>query len=333
MVSSGTVNGDSSKIMSALSACNTGVSGLSGGWEGASHDNLVSKFGEFYGEASSVQDSMSSFACALDLYIEYQAKKQEIKEARSKLNNISDDDENASSKRSSYRNKISNYEDELEKIGKKIKSELSSVKTIKGASTSGSASIDGSSLQTISSDGFLPASNVVEQGDNMMLNCNMDDIMNKFGGQNDNTGVYARNTSGCDDYSRGYCIYAQTGKVVDAQSISVNGGGLQCKSVHPSSRKEQAEFAYERLVKEGKPSVIHVNSRTGNGHWMTVVGVNKNVNKESVQISDLVVIDPAGNWNGSNSSKLRRCSEDSYYCSEGANQRYDPGYQVFYFDK
>lgn len=100
------------------------------------------------------------------------------------------------------------------------------------------------------------------------------------------------------------------------------------------NRKNQAEIVYERLKNEGKPSVIHVNSDSGNGHWMCVVGYKKGATKESVTIGDLIVIDSAGNWGGSNSAKIRPCSENKTYCSEGTDRcYYEPGYHVIYYDK
>lgn len=168
---------------------------------------------------------------------------------------------------------------------------------------------------------------------NMLLDCDPQGIVEKFGGQADDNGVYPRAEGDCDNYARGYCLYAQTGEVADFNDVGAGGCGLERYTNEAGNRKEQAQFVFDRLTNDGKPAVIHVPSVTGNGHWMCAVGVKDGVSREDVTIGDLIVIDSAGNWGEENSAKVMPVSDNSYYCEEGTeNMFYDPGYQVIYYD-
>ena len=168
---------------------------------------------------------------------------------------------------------------------------------------------------------------------NKIINCDPQGIVEKFGGQADDSGVYPRAEGDCDNYARGYCLYAQTGEVADFSDVGNGGCGLERYTIEADNRKEQAQAVFDRLMNEGKPSVIHVNSVTGNGHWMCVIGIKDGVTREDVTIGDLIVIDSAGNWGEENSAKIMPCSDNEFYCQEGLdNCFYDPGYQVIYYE-
>ncbi len=178
-----------------------------------------------------------------------------------------------------------------------------------------------------------PDPSLINVDGNMMLDCDPQGIADKFGGQADDSGVYPLAEGDCDNYARGYCLYAQTGEVADFADVGTSGCGLERYTQEASNRKEQAQFVFDRLVNDAKPSIIHVPSSTGNGHWMCVVGVKDGLTRDLVTIGDLIVIDSAGNWGEENSAKIMPCSDNSFYCEEGTeNMLYDPGYQVIYYD-
>lgn len=174
--------------------------------------------------------------------------------------------------------------------------------------------------------------NLVNNDGYLTVNCDLQAVADKFGGQADDSGVYPLAEGDCDNYSRGYCLYIQTGKVADFNDVGVGGCGLERKTFEADNRKEQAQAVYDRLM-EGKPCIIHVNSSTGNGHWMCVVGFKDGTTRDNIKIDDLLVIDSAGDWGADNSAKVMACSDNPVYCTDGVdNCFYDPGYQVIYYD-
>ncbi len=177
--------------------------------------------------------------------------------------------------------------------------------------------------------------NVVDKGNFMGLDGDYDKIIDIFGGQHDDHGIYGSHEGECDNYSRGYAIYLQTGKIVPFGEMTVDADGMIVEHYFAKSRKEQAEFAYKKIKEEGKPCIIHVNSShigSGKGHWMCVVGYKKGVTEENVTIGDLIVIDSSAQKGVPISAKVRPVSEDSYYCIEGFERcTYKPGYQIYYY--
>ena len=163
-------------------------------------------------------------------------------------------------------------------------------------------------------------------------------IMDLFGGQNDGKG-YGFSPGGCDNYSRLYYIYLLTGEVVPEQSLgcpAYTKHGTFVEHSHPEpihDRKTQAQVAYDYL-KKGMPCVIHVNSKTGAGHWMTVIGYDANVNRDTVTLDDLYVLDSGV---GKADSIKNLCNDyGQIYNREGTgmiNPNNQPGYQVEYFEK
>ena len=181
------------------------------------------------------------------------------------------------------------------------------------------------------------ADNVVDKGDYMGLDGDYDEIIDIFGGQHDNYGLYGYHNGECDNYARGYAIYLQTGKIVPFGEMTVDADGMVVEHYYANSRKEQAEFAYKMIKEEGKPCIIHVNSGhdgSGKGHWLCVVGYKKGVTEENVTIGDLIVIDSDGQKDQPITAKVRPVSEDSYYCMDGFDRcSYKPGYQIYYYSE
>ena len=162
-----------------------------------------------------------------------------------------------------------------------------------------------------------------------MLNNNPEKALEVYGGQMDSNGNFPQDGSGCDNYARGYAIYVTNGKTVDYLDACYDGGGLTKKGNDFSSSKEQAQFGYDKLMKEGRPFVMHLNSPTtgsGRGHWVTVVGVKDTANRETVETGDFIALDPY-------SGTMRPLSDDPAYCT-GDNNRCscERGYQVLTYE-
>ena len=165
----------------------------------------------------------------------------------------------------------------------------------------------------------------------MALKFNGQDITDIFGSQLDSGGSagYGYDSSGCDDYARGYCIYLQTGKIPSKASVSVSdyNHGLSSKQISAGSRKEQVQLAYD-LLQEGKPSVIHLNSPStgsGRGHWVTVVGCRKGTTRDSVKIDDLIILDPV-------TGTVRSTTEDKEYLRTDTGRcSCDPGFHINFY--
>lgn len=86
MISSGTVNQQAKTVTSAIKSCNDKITGLSGSWEGSSYDNLVSKVGEFASSyKSTIEEQMTAFGEACDLYKEYEAEKKLLEQYKEDL--------------------------------------------------------------------------------------------------------------------------------------------------------------------------------------------------------------------------------------------------------
>ena len=173
----------------------------------------------------------------------------------------------------------------------------------------------------------------------MILKRNPQEAVNTFGGQADHLGPKGYGVSGdlCDNYARAYCLYMQTGKIVSSADLGSNGLGLKRITEHPSGeRKGQAQRAFE-LISNGQPCVIHVNSNSGKGHWLCVVGYKEGVTRETVTTGDFLVIDSYGNPGGANSATVIPCSANPMYCTDGLDNTSndDPNekdYQVVHFD-
>lgn len=337
MISSGSVNKQASAITSAFKSYNSQISGLSGSWEGSSYNNLVAKAEEFASSyESTIEEQMTAFGEACDLYKDYQdAKKlkeeyqQDLENAQSAYNQAKKDKSLSIVKYSSRINKydrlVTEMENKLKQLKKEIEAKLSSIsaKLDKGSAPQ-KASVKGV-VSDLDLSQFSGNGNLVADGDNLVLPGDLQGMVDVFGGQMDNNGAYPAGGEYCDDYARGYCLYLQTGKVAERNSVSTNGCGLQWHQISAKNRKDQAQIAYDRLVNEGKPSIIHIQSPSRKGHWVTVVGCKQGATRDSVKVDDFVIMDPA---NG----KVRNLSEVSDYTSESGQYIYDPGFHVNYYD-
>lgn len=143
MVSSGTVNSDSSKITSILSDYDSKIESLSSGWKGVSYDNLQAKASEFSSQFSStIESQTASFATACNLYESYLVAKKNVKISQSNYNSaVSSED---SAKASVFSQDISKYTEEMNKLKTQIKSNLESATSSSldtGGAAGGSSSV------------------------------------------------------------------------------------------------------------------------------------------------------------------------------------------------
>ena len=74
------------------------------------------------------------------------------------------------------------------------------------------------------------------------------------------------------------------------QGCDFSGGGVN------GSTDFNARIIYDKLV-QGKPTLVHYEygKYTTSQHWVLVIGVRGGVNKDAIQFSDFVIIDP---WDG-----------------------------------
>ena len=323
VVSGETVRGDKESLVKFLGQYSSQVGDLGSSWEGTSHDAFVKAATEFTEECNKINVGMDAFASACDKYNnEYLQEKDLKKEREARLaeaqsNNTNGQNQDVIDK---YRSEIEDHEKNM----KRIKGEI--VELLKTASSS---KIKGASSFML--NGNLKFGDGTTVGGNyVLLNIDLNKVAKTFGSQRDGKGAYYKDVYGCDDYARGYCIFAQTGVIPDQQSVSTSDSrsGLKWKQDNPRSRKAQAQRAYELLVNEGKPCVIHINSPSdgsGLGHWVTVVGVRKGVTRENVKVDDFIIIDPA-------TGTVRKMTEDKEYCRTDTGRcRSDPGYHVNYY--
>ena len=133
MVSSGTVKTNLEELISALGNYDSQISGLSGSWQGVSHDSIVSKTKEFSSSAKGkLQSNFNAFANACDLYEQYMAAKRNLETAQNNYDAaVSAKDESA---QNTYEVEISRYTREKNKLGKQIISTLATISST--ASTS-----------------------------------------------------------------------------------------------------------------------------------------------------------------------------------------------------
>lgn len=171
----------------------------------------------------------------------------------------------------------------------------------------------------------------------IVLNTNLSGIASEIGSQLDNNGYAAYgggNYTGkeCDNFARGYALYAQTGEYAPYGNISEGGNGLEKMTYYAQDRRDQARFAYERLL-SGKPAVLHINSGydgggTALGHWVTAVGFKEGTTIDNVKVDDLIVIDPAD-------AQIKPLSDNPYYCREGLEDCNYPGerdFNIIYYE-
>lgn len=323
VVSGETVRGDKESLVKFLGQYSSQVGDLGSSWEGTSHDAFVKAATEFTEECNKISVGMDAFASACDKYNnEYLNEKAAKKEREARLAEAQSNNTNGQNDGpiANYKKDIASHEENM----KRIKGEI--VELLKTASSS---KIKGASSFML--NGNLKFGDGTTVGGNyVLLNVDLGAVAKKFGSQLDNKGLYGYDSVGCDDYARAYCIFAQTGIAPNKRSVSVSDSksGLTAVQKNPGSRKGQAQLAYDLLVKEGKPCVIHINSPStgsGKGHWVTVVGVKKGVTRDNVKIDDFIIIDPV-------TGSVRKMTEDKEYCRTDTRRcSADPGYHVNYY--
>lgn len=145
MVSSGQVNSDSSNLSSILTEYDSKISSLSSSWKGSSHDNLQAKATEFSSEfSSSIEDQMSSFATACDLYEEYIIAKDNVEISKNNYDLAVSNEDTANA--SLYSRNISEFTDKMNNLKSQIESNLQSASSVSldAGGASGGASGGGS---------------------------------------------------------------------------------------------------------------------------------------------------------------------------------------------
>ena len=126
MISSSTVNSDSSSLKSLFSNYSSAISSISSSdWEGASKDNLDSNVNNMISTyPSAIEKQMTDFASAIDKYSDYKTAKQNMETALSNKNSATDE-----STKSSYESSYNTYKGQVDKLNSEIKELLSSVKS------------------------------------------------------------------------------------------------------------------------------------------------------------------------------------------------------------
>lgn len=340
MVTSGTVNSSLDKFLSDMGDYSSSIESLSGSWKGASHDKLEEQATSFASRfKDSLENHFNSFAEACDLYKKYEEEKENIEKLEVRRDNEynswqsaknNDNDVSAAWHHANYvryRNEVDRKTEEQKELKKKINALLDTVTALADSRTAAKEAAAAAAKKKAEEERNKKFKTV---GGNVLLNCDLDGILALFGSQlSGGTSGYGKASDACDDYARGYCLYVQTGKVAPQASVGRSGGGLTARQVSADNRKDQAQKAYDRVINEEKPCVIHINSGTygsGQGHWVTVVGVKDGVKRDKVTVGDLIVMDPAD-------GKLKPLDSDPEYCREDLKRcTYEPGYHIQYYD-
>lgn len=307
MVSSGTVTGDAGDFSKALTSCKNEVSGLSGSWTGASHDNVESKFSSFYSEASSIEDGLNSFAEAVNLYQEYLKAKKDKEDAESKYNsykakynNCESDDSNRShyhSKMNTYQSKIEEAEDEMKRLKTQINNALKAAKgSCKLASGKAVSKITSPSIGTTMNGLQLQDINGTKA---YCIPYNPKDI-ELLGTQ--------KTSSCCGVWATAYGYAVLEGKTrvssgdFDSVCEAYNGGNHSNAAYWPgmnngsaSSPKERMDMIWEEVHDKNKPVVVATAGYSHSNHYVTVVGIREGADKENLKPTDLIVMDSSGN--------------------------------------
>ncbi len=105
----------------------------------------------------------------------------------------------------------------------------------------------------------------------------------------------------CASYALAYCNAILTGTAVSPHTYWSSSSNVDCVwskggyTTHAyASEQDVLQAAYGQLT-AGKPCILHVTGKTGNQHWVTLIGY-KNVVKASVlKVSNFIALDP---WNG-----------------------------------
>ena len=142
MVSSGTVNSDSSALDSYLTSYKTEVSGLDASWRGPSYDSISSQMGSFLGEYSAIVSQMNSFASTCDEYQRYIQLKSQLSQLEANRANSPDD------KKASFDYIISDMRSGLNKTRRNIQMYLSDASALSLTATSVSTSAAASGLSS-----------------------------------------------------------------------------------------------------------------------------------------------------------------------------------------
>lgn len=105
----------------------------------------------------------------------------------------------------------------------------------------------------------------------------------------------------CASYALAYCNAILTGAVVSPHTYWSSNtnvdcvwsrGGYTTSAYH--SEQEVLQAAYGQLT-AGRPCILHVTGKTGNQHWVTLIGYKNVVNAGKLSAVNFVALDP---WNG-----------------------------------
>ena len=140
MVSSGTVLGNLNTLKSIGSNYSSEIEGLSGAWEGSSHDNLVTQSESFISEyISAIASQMNAFANACDLYEQYKTAKENTEISESNYQKAVA--QNDTSSASQFSADITRYQNEANQLKSQIEAQLSAASSTKLTATSNSYSV------------------------------------------------------------------------------------------------------------------------------------------------------------------------------------------------
>ena len=137
MVSSGTVLSHLGEVTNQFTKYNNVINDVHGNWQGASYDNLRSKSEAFSSEyLGVVNNQMTSFASACDLYQQYIDAKNSLAAAQNSYNSAASRGESTSS----YQSEINRLTSEIARLKQEIISTLSGIsQKLEGASNNANA--------------------------------------------------------------------------------------------------------------------------------------------------------------------------------------------------
>lgn len=151
MVSAGTVSSDSSQLDQFSSSYMSQLEGLSGSWQGSSHDSILSKGSEFNSQMQQVTGQMGSFAEAVSLYEQYEDAKTKYKSYASSYNSIRNSEDK--SNLSHYKSLMDECESKMNELAPKIKAALAQASSFKMEGSATSAEVGDTSGTDASSEG------------------------------------------------------------------------------------------------------------------------------------------------------------------------------------
>lgn len=105
----------------------------------------------------------------------------------------------------------------------------------------------------------------------------------------------------CASYALAYCNAILTGRAVSPHTYWMSSTNVDCVwskggyTTHAyASEQDVLQTAYGQLA-AGKPCILHVTGKTGNQHWVTLVGYKNVIKTSALKASNFIALDP---WSG-----------------------------------